>query len=204
MGYIYYDEDTPATGNTYAAVVSPNEKWTAILKIISLFGFAVVLGGIMLVRQFTSPGTVATTSVKSSFGKIEYSTPYKNVLYENFGFVSEPKLTLPLRTLNGYVDTTFLLDSGAVVSALPLKAAHDTGVDLVQAKRITLQGFSGKPTFAYLDSVVVQIAKKDFSFPAVFTESNQTTYILGRKGLFDEFTIQFDSNTKAVTMTTRE
>jgi hypothetical protein len=78
--------------------------------------------------------------VTDSFGKLEYTVPYKNTLYESFGFVQEPKVTMPMKTTQGYVDTTFLLDSGAVVSTLPLQAAHDTGVDLVR-QRITYKDF---------------------------------------------------------------
>lgn len=173
-------------------------KLSAILKIFSLFGFAVVIGIFLLLRNLR--GGVNQVSVSNNFGTIELKVPYKNTLYENFGFVQEPKVTMPLKTLSGYVDTTFLLDSGAVVSTLPLQAAHDTGVDLAKAKRITLQGFSGVPAFAYLDKIIIQIAGTDLEFPATFTESNATTYILGRKGLFDDFTINFDHQDRVITI----
>lgn len=178
--------------------VNSATKWSAIAKVISLFGFAVVIGIFLLLRNLR--GGVNQVSVSNNFGTIEFKVPYKNTLYENFGFVQEPKITLPLKTLSGYVDTTFLLDSGAVVSTLPLQAAHDTGVDLARAKRITLQGFSGVPAFAYLDKIVIQLAGIDFEFPATFTESNATTYILGRKGLFDDFTINFDHQDRVITI----
>lgn len=203
MAYVYYDQNVNHNSE-YQSEITTAEKVSAILKVISLFGFMVVLGIVLLVRQIGS-GSLSNKSVtRKTLGRIEYVTPYENVLYENFGFVTEPKLTLPLKTLDGYRDTTFLLDSGAVVSALPLNAAHDTGVDLTKAKRITLQGFSGIPTFAYLDNIVVNIADKDFTFPAVFTESQKTTYILGRKGFFDDFTIEFNNEEQVVTITTKE
>lgn len=192
MAVVSFDPHAPEES------VSSQSKWSAILKIISLFGFVVVIGGILLVRSLR--GGVNQVSVSNNFGTIEFKVPYKNTLYENFGFVQEPKVTIPLKTLTGYVETTFLLDSGAVVSTLPLQAAHDTGVDLARAKRITLQGFSGVPAFAYLDKIVVQIGEADFEFPATFTESNSTTYILGRKGLFDDFTINFDHQDRVITI----
>lgn len=178
-------------------------KVEAIIKIASLFGFALVLGIFFLVRGVFFKSAVNQVSVSDSFGKLEYSAPYKNTLYESFGFVQEPKITMPLKTTKGYVDTTFLLDSGAVVSTLPLQAAQDTGVDLTQAKRITLQGFSGIPSFAYLAKITVKIGNTDFEFPATFTESNTTTYILGRKGLFDEFTINFNHEQRVITISKR-
>lgn len=199
MAYIFYDDD--ANGRIPESV-DAREKASALVKLVSLFGFAIVFVGFLVIRGFTNRVTVASTSIRNSFGSIEYTTPYKNVLYENFGFVSEPKITLPLKTTQGYKDTTFLLDSGAVVSALPLQAAHDTGIDLTTSRRITLQGFSGVPSFAYLDSIVVKIADQDFTFPAVFTESTKTSYILGRKGFFDEFSISFDHVAKTLTIST--
>ena len=182
--------------------VERSVKWGAILKVMSLFGFAVVLGGIMLVRGVWG-GKINQVTVSDSFGKLEYRVPYKNTLYESFGFVQEPKVTVPLLTTSGYQETTFLLDSGAVVSTLPLQAARETGVNLANAKRITLQGFSGVPAFAYLDKITIKIGEQDFEFPATFTESSATTYILGRKGLFDEFTINFDHEERIITISKR-
>lgn len=178
-------------------------KAQAILKVISLFGFALAIGLFLLVRGMFFKSGVNQVSVTDSFGKLEYSVPYKNTLYESFGFVQEPKVTMPLKTTQGYVDTTFLLDSGAVVTTLPLQAAKDTGVDLSRAKRITLQGFSGVPAFAYLDKITIKIGNTDFEFPATFTESNSTTYILGRKGLFDEFSINFNHEQRIITISKR-
>jgi hypothetical protein len=187
-------------GLDIGGTVSSRTQITAILKVFSLFGFAVAIG-IFLLARGVFKGKVNQVTVSNNFGTIEYKVPYKNTLYESFGFVQEPRVTMPMRTLAGYEDTTFLLDSGAVVSTLPLQAAHDTGVDLARAKRITLQGFSGVPAFAYLAEITVQIGGKDFEFPATFTESNSTTYILGRKGLFDDFTINFDHNDRVITIT---
>ncbi|MFH2085723.1 MAG: hypothetical protein ABII21_02995 [bacterium] len=183
--------------------VGSSGKATAIIKVVSLFGFALLIGGFFLIRGVFIKGGVNKVTITDSFGNLEYKVPYKNTLYESFGFVQEPKVTLPLRTTKGYVDTTFLLDSGAVVSTLPLQAAQDTGVDLSRAKRITLQGFSGVPAFAYLDKITLKIGSSDFEFPATFTESNSTTYILGRKGLFDDFTINFNHEERVITISKR-
>ncbi len=193
MAVVSFDQHVPE--NTPDSKV----KATAIVKILSLFGFAVVIGVFLLVRGLGA-GKVNQVSISNNFGQIEYRVPYKNTLYENFGFVQEPKISVPLKTTSGYVDTIFLLDSGAVVSTLPLQAAHDTGVDLSRAKRITLQGFSGVPAFAYMDKIIVQLGGVDLEFPATFTESSATTYILGRKGLFDDFTINFDHEDRVITI----
>lgn len=182
---------------------SSSMKTEAIIKIVSLFGFVIALGIFFLVRNVFFGSKINQVSISDSFGRLEYKAPYKNTLYESFGFVQEPKVTMPLKTIRGYIDTTFLLDSGAVVSTLPLQAAQDTGVDLSRAKRITLQGFSGVPSFAYLDKIIIKIGNTDYELPATFTESNATTYILGRKGLFDDFSINFDHEERVITISKR-
>lgn len=199
MAYLTFDEHVTDSGSGVAKSV----KAMAIVKVVSLFGFAVVLGLFLLIRGVFFASKINQVSVTDSFGKLEYTVPYKNTLYESFGFVQEPKVTMPMKTTQGYVDTTFLLDSGAVVTTLPLQAAKDTGVDLSKAKRITLQGFSGVPAFAYLDKITIKIGSTDFEFPATFTESNSTTYILGRKGLFDEFSINFNHVDRVITISKR-
>lgn len=198
MAYVTYDQ---TVHESQVEEVESSTKWEAILKVVSLFGFLALLAIFYLMRGAIFGSRVNQVSIKSGIGGIEYKIPYKNTLYENFGFVQDPKVTLPLKTLNGYVDTTFLLDSGAVVSTLPLQAAKDTGVDLSQAKRITLQGFSGVPAFAYLAQITVEIAGTEYEFPATFTESNSTTYILGRKGFFDDFSILFDHEQRTIIIT---
>jgi len=198
MSYLTYE---PVRDNGDQDSVSRSTKWEAIFKVLSLFGFVILLAGFYFGRQLLVGGSIGKVSVKKGVGGIEYIVPYKNTLYENFGFVQDPKISLPLKTLNGYTDTVFLLDSGAVVTTMPLQAAHDTGVDLARAKRITLQGFSGVPAFAYLADVTVQIAGDDYQFPATFTDSNTTNYILGRKGFFDEFSIMFDHKARAIIIT---
>lgn len=199
MAYLTFDEHGGETGTG----VDRATRWGAIVRVVSLFGFAVILGVFLLVRGVFFGSKINQVTVSDAFGKLEYKVPYKNTLYESFGFVQEPKVTVPLKTLQGYENTTFLLDSGAVVSTLPLQAAQDTGVDLSRAKRITLQGFSGVPAFAYLDKITIKIGEADFEFPATFTESSATTYILGRKGLFDEFTINFDHEERVITISKR-
>lgn len=196
MGYLTFD-------NTNSSTSTKSVKTEAIIKVFSLFGFAVILGIFLLVRGVFFKSPINQVSVSDSFGKLEYTVPYKNTLYESFGFVQEPKVTMPLKTTKGYVNTTFLLDSGAVVSTLPLQAAQDTGADLTTAKRITLQGFSGVPAFAYLAKITIKIGNTDYELPATFTESSSTTYILGRKGLFDDFTINFDHVQRVITISKR-
>ena len=211
MAFITYDEKPSSTPtqqqnqNSYTSHrdgdgVDANTKIQAILKVASLFSFLVLIGGFLLVRRTFFAPSINQATLSTSFGRTEYKVPYKNTLYENFGFVQDPRVTFPLKTVRGFENQTFLLDSGAVVTTMPLQAAHDTGVDLSKAKRITLQGFSGVPAFAYLSEVTIKVGDEEYELPATFTESSSTTYILGRKGLFDDYTINFDHEQRVITI----
>ena len=179
-------------------------KAEAIGRVIALFAFVLIIGSFFAARAFGFFGggsSINQISVADTNGTVTYKAPYNTTLDANLGIIQEPRISLPLKTSSGYKDTTFLLDSGAVISTLPLQTAKDIGINLAAAKRITLQGFSGVPTFAYLDTITVKIADKDYNFPATFSETNKKTYILGRQGLFDTFTVNFDHVNKVITLT---
>lgn len=171
-------------------------KFEVILKIISLFG---VLYLVPLFFFFRSLLPAKTTTTKTG-NELTFEAPLISKVDLNFGFLQEPRVSLPLKSRNGYMETQFLIDSGAVVSTLPMKSAKDLGLNLEKARRITLQGFAGMPAFAYVDTITVKIGDKDYSFPATFSEANTSQYILGRKGLFDDFTITFDPENKVMTL----
>ena len=45
--------------------------------------------------------------------------PYQQTLYKHFGNALNPQVKLQVKTTTGYKNLEFLIDSGAVVSALP-------------------------------------------------------------------------------------
>lgn len=166
-----------------------------ILKIIALIILPLILG---FVWYRLSPAIPHVTQTKNT---LVFAAPYTNTLDANLGLIQDARIVVPMKTTNGFTNTTFLLDSGAAVSTLPMQAAGDIGVNLALSKRIALQGFSGTPTFAYLDNITLSIAGHEFTIPATFSQSpDETLYILGRKGLFDDFTVQFDKDTHTITL----
>ncbi|MEK7521961.1 MAG: retroviral-like aspartic protease family protein [Patescibacteria group bacterium] len=176
-------------------------KKEVIIKIFSLFSVIGVIVLFLLIRMSTQiyGETNDKTSPVNMKGKISYQVPYKNTLDLNLGIVQEPNVELPLKTASGFVDTSFLLDTGAIISTLPLRMAKNLGIDIVNARRITLQGFSGVPVFAYLGKITIKIGNQEFEFPATFTEFSKKN-ILGRKGLLDNFDINFDYEKKIITL----
>lgn len=127
--------------------------------------------------------------------------PYQQTLYKHFGAAIDPKVLLPVKTIYGYKELEFLIDSGAVVSALPQTMAEELGVNLGELPRITIEGFSGQKTFAYKGEFVIKIGQEEVSIPVVFSENPNSSNILGRIGFFEEFNVTFDANTQTIIIT---
>src|SRR3989344_4973501 len=85
--------------------------------------------------------------------------PYQQTLYKHFGNAINPQVKLPVKTSTGYQDFEFLIDSGAVVSAIPQDNAANLGVDGSTLPRITIEGFAGQTTFAYKGEFIVKIGQ---------------------------------------------
>ncbi|MDZ4228946.1 MAG: hypothetical protein U1C50_01690 [Patescibacteria group bacterium] len=129
--------------------------------------------------------------------------PYQQTLYKHFGNALNPQVKLQVKTTTGYNSLEFLIDSGAVVSALPKIAALDMGADLENLPRITIEGFAGQKTFAYRGEFVVKIGPEEVVLPVVYSENPQASNILGRIGFFDQFNIVFNADDKNITISRR-
>ncbi len=159
----------------------------SLLKLIFVLGTFLSL---VAVAFFAGQYVLARTAVSKDTLLV---APFKNVLWQDFGMVVEPEISLELKTAqNTYVKQAFLLDSGAVVSALPRESAEKLGQNLAFLPRSTFQGFGNTQTFAYQGEMTVKIGTEVAVLPVVFTEAAGTKAILGRKGFFEKFTVAFD------------
>jgi len=116
--------------------------------------------------------------------------------WSDIGSVMEPILQVPVQTLQGFEKNEFIVDSGAVISSLPRNWAEKTGKDLANAKRISFKGFGNTISFAYQSQMSLQLGNENVNLPVVFTEAEGTRSLLGRKGLFDQYSIFFDHTNK--------
>lgn len=130
--------------------------------------------------------------------------PYQQTLYKHFGNAINPQVKIPIKTTTGYKTVEFLVDSGAVVSALPQIESLELGVDINSLPRITIEGFAGSKTFAYRGEFVVKIGNEEVVLPVVFSENSQASNILGRIGFFDQFNVLFNADSKTIIISRRE
>jgi len=115
-----------------------------------------------------------------------------------FGRVFEPTLTLPINTTNGIKSVEFLVDSGAVVSTIPNDIAKEIfSGSFDNLERTVLRGFGGGESFGYAGEMAIRLdSNKYLKVPVVFSESNSTRAILGRKGFLEVLTTKLDHQGK--------
>lgn len=182
----------------------PRWKIIAWFKLASLVMVVVVAGLVFFnVRknaqiQRAEPKTGFASLITQGTDGAILTIPYQQTLYKHFGNAINPQVSLPVKTIRGYKEFEFLIDSGAVVSALPKTMAEDLGVDLTSLPRITIEGFAGQKTFAYKGEFVIKIGADETTIPVVFSENPQANNILGRIGFFDQFNIKFDANSQQI------
>ena len=144
---------------------------------------------VMITRLF------ADEAYRSKKGVV-FSAPLKTTVWQAYGSVSEAQVELPIVTPNGEIKQQFLLDTGAVVSSLPREMADKMGLDLAFLPRQTFKGFGNTTSFAYQAEMEVNLGGRNVILPVVFTEAGGSKALLGRKGLFDKYTIVVDHKSK--------
>jgi len=187
-----------------------NHRWQLIagLKIGAIILVILVIGlGFAWQQKRARINQVGVSSFSRLMGQAADDEilviPYQQTLYKHFGNALNPQVKLEVKTTTGYKNLEFLIDSGAVVSALPKIAALDLGADLDNLPRITIEGFAGQKTFAYRGEFVVKIGKEEVVLPVVFSENSQASNILGRIGFFDQFNVVFNADDKNITISRR-
>jgi hypothetical protein len=88
-----------------------------------------------------------------------------------------------------------LIDSGAVISALPKSDAALLGIDLKSGESAMIQGISGKPLQGWRHKVSIRLRDNHRQIPLVFVNNNMAPRVLGRAGVFEHFTIVLDEHT---------
>jgi hypothetical protein len=162
------------------------------LTVIVSLPLAVLFGFLSLTsQQGSAPQLLAEPSVVLRI-------PLGIRQWSDIGSVMEPVLQVPVQTLLGFEKNEFVLDSGAVISSLPRNWAEKIGRDLAFAKRISFKGFGNTLSFAYQSHMVVRLGNENVDLPVVFTETEGTRSLLGRKGLFDQYSIVFDHTNKVM------
>lgn len=96
----------------------------------------------------------------------------------------------------GLISLIFLIDSGASISSLPKNDANVFGIDYKKGKKILISGINKEPMIAFKHELKAFFKNEMIKLPVVFIDSDFAPRVLGREGVFNNFTIIFEEKEK--------
>ena len=84
------------------------------------------------------------------------------------------------------------VDSGADTTLLTREDARLLGIDLYKGEKVPVSGILKGTIDGYEHTLNVRIASKIFKAAVIFSDSNETPRLLGRKDIFEKFRVCFD------------
>ncbi len=100
----------------------------------------------------------------------------------------------------GYQPFEFALDSGADCTIVPRYLAGLVGIRLPPTTDAELEGVDGMKMPAYKGHLKLRIGSDEFTVRCLFTESDETPFLLGRVDFFSLFNVQFDNRNNQIVL----
>lgn len=160
-----------------------------LIILFSAVGFALL--------KITNTSIPSVNDISPITNSNEFKIDYVTSNYANYGTVFDPIVNINVTTPTGPKIMEFLLDSGAVVSAMPQGSLKDFNMTFDNLNRIVVKGH-GSTFFAYMSNITVEINGKTKQIPVLFTNTDVGSKVLGRRGFFDQYNVEFNSEQKKI------
>lgn len=119
--------------------------------------------------------------------KAEY--PYL-IKYTSKGIILTPYIWIDVKTRFGvWRKQKLLFDTGADYTSFPRFLSTVVGVDLKTCRQDIMYTANNEPMVIYHSQILVRMSKIEFELPCVFTDKDDTPFLLGRVGIIDKFDI---------------
>lgn len=123
--------------------------------------------------------------------------PFAYAKVEFLGLLFYPIIQISLKTILGWREFDFLVDTGADLTTLPFTAASFLGVDVKKLRKSRTQGVGGIFVPTWDLKIPIKIGEEKLKIHASITEDKETPFLLGRKDIFEKkFTLILDSKRK--------
>lgn len=108
-------------------------------------------------------------------------------------------LWLKIKTTRGiYRKQRFLFDTGADFTSLPRFSAEVVGIDLSKCKQEIMYTADNEPMVTFRGKIAINFDGKDLELPCVFTDKDDTPFLLGRAGIIENFEILLSAKKKKI------
>lgn len=117
-----------------------------------------------------------------------------------FGLVSDPKIPVYVRLLQGDRRYYFLLDTGADFSIAPRRLAHQLGLDWAGLRASQVIGVEQSGVNARLGLLPIRVGHLNFTVRCFFIDSLRTPFVLGRADFLDHVILHIDPSARRITL----
>lgn len=122
--------------------------------------------------------------------------------YSLFRGLAVPILPLELLGQSGWYQVWAFVDSGATYSLFGVDVAQRLGIPVKSGQRVAVIFGDGKQAVAYVQDLEMRLGSVAMRLPIGFTNELRVGFnILGRKGLFDVFTVCFNDRYQQISFT---
>ncbi len=120
---------------------------------------------------------------------------YKRI---DFGRIFNPLILLPVKASWGWQNVWFLVDSGADAVVIPIDLAKKLGLSMDSSIKTKLYGIGEQAIYASQGEIILDIGSKEIVARSYFVHSKNSLLLLGRRDIFEKFSIIFDKTKQAV------
>lgn len=125
------------------------------------------------------------------------------VKYAEAASVWTPYCWIEIRTRMGtYRKHKFLFDTGADFTSVPKFMSTIVGIDLTDAPETIMYTANNEPMVTYRGTLSLRIDGLSLQIPCVFTDKDDTPFLLGRVGLIDRFEMLLSAKKKSLSIFT--
>lgn len=190
--------DTFAPPIPYQPRHSSFDSVVGAIKAISFIGTAFIAA--YLIASSVSIDLTSLLKRPAADPTVIASVPLKYTFFPDVGNVATPHIDTKLKTTSGTsVPVTFLVDSGAKISALPIEYISTLGIDTSTAKRIYLRSATDNTTYGYVTDITMELNNNTITIPVAFAQVIEP--LLGTFGFFDNHTVLFENGQQLVIKT---
>jgi hypothetical protein len=125
--------------------------------------------------------------------------PFRYVITHSLGTIFYPYVFINLKTIQGWREFRFIVDTGADLTILPRYMATLLGIDLGKCKKTSSQGIGGTIIQTWASSVTLDIKGYKTEVRCSITSESKTPLLLGRIDLLEKnMSWHFDSKRRKI------
>lgn len=174
------------------------DSLTALIKALTVaLSLCILVSSLVYTfARYTRPSTpIVFSSPQLKIDPIA-TIAYTSAKNPDLGDYLVPLITMPVTINQTSQNITFLIDTGAIITALPMDYASSTGINLAELKRMLLASLTSQTIFGYITTMDAQVNGHTLKLPVSFAPID--TPVLGRYGFLDTYTLVFDHQQQAV------